>query len=105
MPLPRLLRKGHSMQPSLILCRAQEAHHLALSRAATLENVQIRAEAAAAAWAKEGLAAGLREGRKLLTREFANAHGAPSKPPPADLRSLSENPDRGYADAPRGHRL
>jgi hypothetical protein len=101
MPLPRLW-KGHSM-PSLILSRAQEAHHRTLSRAATLDNVRIRADAAAA-WAKEGVAAGLREGRKLLSREFADAHRTVGEPPPAGLRSLSENPDRGHADVGRGGR-
>ena len=103
MPLPRLW-KGRSMQPSLTLCRAQEAHHRAVSRAATLDNLRIRADAAAAAWAKEGLAAGLREGRKLRSREFAHAHRTVGEPPLADLRSLSENPDRGHADVGRGGR-
>lgn len=55
------------MQPSAILCRAQEAHHHALARAATLDNVKLIAIAAAAAWAKEGVAAGLREDRKRRT--------------------------------------
>lgn len=87
------------MQPSSILCRAQEAHHHALARAATLDNVRLVANAAAAAWAKEGIAAGLREDRKLRTRAFAEAHVAQSEPPNADIRGLSENPDRGHATA------
>lgn len=86
------------MQPSSILCRAQEAHHHALARAATLDNVRGVANAAAAAWAKEGIAAGLREDRKLRSRAFAEAHGAQKEPPAADLRGLSENPDRGHAE-------
>jgi hypothetical protein len=92
------------MQPSVTLCRTQEAHHRALSRAATLDNVRITADAAAAAWAKEGVAAGLREGRKLLSREFADAHRTVGEPPLADLRNLSENPDRGHADTGRSRR-
>ncbi|WP_083952626.1 hypothetical protein [Sphingobium amiense] len=57
------------MQLSSILCRAQEAHHHAVARAATLDNVRLVANVAAAAWAKEGAAAVRRE-----------------------------NPDRGHAD-------
>lgn len=86
------------MQPSSILCRAREAHHHALARAATLDNVRLVANAAAAAWAKEGIAADLREDRKLRTRAFAEAQVARSEPPAAGLRELSENPDRGHAD-------
>lgn len=87
------------MQPSSTLCRAQEAHHQTLARFATLDNVRRIATAAAAAWAKEGVAAGLREDRKLRARAFAEAHTVAIEPPPADLRALSENPDRGHADA------
>lgn len=86
------------MQPSSILCRAQEAHHHALARAATLDNVRLVANAAAAAWAKEGIAADLREDRKLRTHAFAAAQIGLSEPTVADLRALSENPDRGHAD-------
>ena len=85
------------MQPSSILCRTQEAHHHALARAATLDNVRLISSAAATAWAKEGVAAGLREDCKLRTRAFAEAHAEPSGPPSADERALSENPDRGHA--------
>jgi len=56
------------MQPSSTLCRDREAHHHALARTTTLDNVRLVANAAAAAWAKEGVAAGLREDRKLRTR-------------------------------------
>jgi hypothetical protein len=87
------------MQPSSELCRTQEAHHHALARAATLDNVRKVASAAAAAWATEGVAAGLREERKLRIRAFAEAHAAPGEPPPDDIRWLSENPDRGHADS------
>ncbi len=86
------------MQPSSILCHAQEAHHNAVARAATLDNVRLVASAAAAAWAREGVAAGLREDRKLRTRAFADAHAVPDELPSATDRSLSENPDRGHAD-------
>lgn len=85
------------MQPSSILCSTQEAHHHALARAATLDNVRLIASAAAAAWAKEGVAAGVREDRRLRTRASEEAHAAASELPSTDDRSLSENPDRGYA--------
>lgn len=87
------------MQPSSVLCRAQEAHHRALARAASLDNVRRVASAAAAAWAKEGLAADLREDRKLRARALAEATTPPIEPPSAGARALSENPDRGHADA------
>jgi hypothetical protein len=85
------------IQKVSILCRAQEAHHYALARAATLDNVRLIATAAAAAWAKEGVAADLREDRKLRTRAFAEAPAVPSEPPSAGDRALSENPDPGHA--------
>ncbi|EQB33205.1 hypothetical protein [Sphingobium ummariense] len=86
------------MHLSSILCRAQEAHHHAVARATTLNNVRLVANVAAAAWAREGLAAGLREDRKLSGRAFAEAHLLSKEPPTADYRGLSENPDRGHAD-------
>lgn len=86
------------MQLSSILCRAQEAHHHAVARATTLDNVRQIANTAAAAWAKEGVAAGRREDRKLSTKAFAEAHLLSNEPPTADYRGLSENPDRGHAD-------
>ncbi|APL93469.1 hypothetical protein AI27_11705 [Sphingomonas sp. BHC-A] len=86
------------MQLSSILCRAQEAHHHAVARATTLDNVRKVANVAAAAWAKEGVAAGLRENRKLSSKGFAEAHLLPKEPPAADHRGRSENPDRGHAD-------
>lgn len=87
------------MQPSLILCRAREEHHLAISRAATLDNIRVVANAAAAAWAKEGIAAGMREDRKLRTRQFAEAQAESGESISADGCDPSENPDRGHADA------
>lgn len=88
------------MQPSLVLCRKQEAHQRALASAATLDNVKSIANAAAAAWAKEGAAAEQREERKLRTRAFAEAaRSGYGEPPFHEDRSLSENPDCGYASA------
>lgn len=85
------------MQLSSIFCRAQEARHYALAGAATLDNVRLIERAAAAAWAKEGAAADLREDRRLRTQAFAEAHAGPVEPPLAHERALSENPDRGHA--------
>lgn len=85
------------MQPSSTLCRTQEAHHSALARAATLDNVRQVASAAAAAWAKEGLAAKIREERKLNTRAFVKGNMSVSEPPSDYFRELSDNPDRGHA--------
>lgn len=59
------------MQPSLNLCRMQEAHQRAIASAATLDNVKRVANAAAAAWAKEGAAAAKREARSLQARTVA----------------------------------
>jgi len=86
------------MQLSSILCRAQEAHHHAVARATTLDNVRLVANVAAAAWAKEGVAAGVREDRKLSARAFAKGRLLSNEPPTVDFRGLSENPDRGHAD-------
>ncbi|KTF69030.1 hypothetical protein ACNFJ7_02590 [Sphingomonas sp. HT-1] len=86
------------MQPSADLCRARAAHHDAVARGATLDNVRLIASAAAAAWAKEGAAADIREDRRLRTQAFAAAPMLPIEPPSAALRGLSENPDRGHAD-------
>ncbi|WP_404339221.1 hypothetical protein AB2M62_08105 [Sphingomonas sp. MMS12-HWE2-04] len=77
------------MQPSLILCRTQEARQRALASAATLDNVRNLANLAAAAWAKEAKAAEQREDRKLRTRADADA---------LQDRGMSENPDRGHAE-------
>lgn len=74
----------------------KHAHH-ARAGAATLDNVKLIARAAAAAWAKEGAAADLREDRKLQTQAFAGAHPGPIEPPSAHQRALSENPGRGHA--------
>lgn len=85
------------MQPSSILCRAQEAHHHGLAQAATLDNVRRIASAAAAAWAKEGVAACLREDRKLQTRAVAEARAGRTEFASAGDRALSADPARGHA--------
>ncbi|WP_230482364.1 hypothetical protein [Sphingomonas sp. Leaf21] len=85
------------MQLSSILCRAQEAHHYAVACATTLDNVRLVANVAAAAWAKEGVAAGVREDRKLSARAFAEGRLLSNEPPGVDFRALSENPDLGHA--------
>jgi len=87
------------MQPSLTLCRAQEAHHLALSRAATLANVKAIADAAAAAWAKEGLAAEARDKRRLRSLASTAAQPLSDVLEPVELGEPSEMPDRGNAHA------
>jgi len=84
------------MQPSTSLCRTQEARQHALARTTTLDNVRSVATAAAAAWAKEGVASKLREDRKLRSSAIANI--AAELQPSLDSL-LSENPDRGQADA------
>jgi len=89
------------MQPCSILCRAEEAHHQAVARATKLDNVRLIANVAAAAWAKEALAADVREDRRLSARVFAEAHLLLKEPPAVDYRGLSENPDRGHADPGR----
>lgn len=79
------------MQPSSFLCRTQEARQHALAAATELANVRSVALLAAAAWAKEALAAGRREER-LRTRgaDAALALGE---------RDFNENPDRGFTTA------
>lgn len=83
------------MQPSSTFCRTQEAHQQALAAGAQLANVRGIATLAAAAWAKEALAADKREQRMENRKAIAAglAMGA------AEDRSFSENPDRGFATA------
>lgn len=87
------------MQPTSSLCHAEEARHHALASAAVLDNVRRVATTTAAAWAKEGVAATLREDRKLRASAAAAAHAALAEPPCDDFRAMSENPDRGHADS------
>ena len=88
------------MQPSANLCRTQEARQRALADDSKLDNVKQVANAAAAAWAKEGKIAEQREGRKLRADAAALALGDGSEPPPGEERPFSENPDRGHASEP-----
>lgn len=86
------------MQPSVTLCRAQEAVHRAKAQTATLANVRRLALSSAAAWLKVGDEAEKRDRRHQLTKERA-AQLIATK---AFLRldaEASENPDRGAASA------
>ncbi len=87
------------MQLSSSTCRAQQAHQHALALSAPLANVRQIATLAAAAWAKEALAADKREERMLRRGLIAAAEGELFLEPtaPGD-RTFSENPDRGHAD-------
>lgn len=88
------------MQPSAHMCRAEEARQRAVSIDAPLANVRQIAVQAAAAWAKEALAAERREARAAASvaqnPEFAKVLPLLLRP---DERMVSENPDRGLADA------
>jgi hypothetical protein len=88
--------KGRLIPPSSILCRAQEALQRARAAASTLDSVRTQAEAAAAAWAKEAVAAEHRERRKLRVVATRDAQLAMAE---QDTRIFSENPDRGLANA------
>ncbi len=86
------------MVPSSALCRIQEGIHRQRAANTSLENVRLVSTSAAAAWAKEALAAECREARQLRVRATAHADGVVS----SGLgnrgdRLLSENPDRGFA--------
>jgi|GEM_PF-3193654 len=59
------------MQPSSILCRAQEAAQRSRAAAATLDNVRRQAIKAADAWAKEAIDAEQRETRLARSRIVA----------------------------------
>lgn len=86
------------MQPSSILCRAQQARQHDLAAGTTLVNVRRVATLAAAAWAKEALAADKREQRTANRKHVAEAAASLhlELPRPED-RAFSENPDRGFA--------
>jgi hypothetical protein len=58
--------------------------------------VRLRAEAAAAAWAKEAVAA---EHRELRKRRTAATRNVLLERAAEEERGFSENPDRGLADA------
>ncbi|MBB3910552.1 hypothetical protein [Sphingomonas desiccabilis] len=84
------------MSLTLAFCRTQEARQLAIAAAAPLENSRQIANIAAAAWAEEATAAERADARRLKS---AASRGPmlPSALPNAEDRSLSENPDRGFA--------
>lgn len=87
------------MNPSVTLCRTQEAFHRARAEAATLTNVRGLALSSAAAWAKEGDDAEKRDRR----HEAAKAHAAQLVSQKSFARldaELSENPDRGTTSKP-----
>ena len=86
------------MQPSSTLCRVQEAHQRGLAASATLANVRGVANLAAAAWAKEAIAAERREARLSRAKSIAAAPQIALETPRPDDRPFSENPDRGFAD-------
>ena len=85
------------MQMSSTLCYAQEAHQRKRAAESTLANVRAIATKAAAAWNIEARAAEGREERQLRSLALnGDVRAAES----AGLGlSLSENPDRGFADA------
>ena len=80
------------MQLTSIMCRSQQMRHLDLAAEATLPNAKGIALLAASVWDKEAVAAERREQR--LARTEARSAVIPS----SDDRTLSENPDRGFAD-------
>jgi hypothetical protein len=76
----------------------QEDIHRQRAANTSLENVRLVSTSAATAWAKEALAAECREARQLRVRAVAHADGvASSELDAGDDRSLSENPDLGFA--------
>jgi hypothetical protein len=86
------------MTPSSALCRAQESLHRRRAAGTTLENVRSVSIGAAAAWAKEALAAESREARQVRVRAVANAKSLMSTAcAEQNDFSASENPDRGFA--------
>jgi len=91
------------MQSTARICRTQEAHQRAISLNAPLLNVRMIAARAAATWEKEALAAERREARAERTVALRDAGAVVDlplpRPGPLDERSLSENPDSGFADA------
>lgn len=80
------------MQLTSTMCRSQQTRQLDLAADATLPNVKGIAMLAAAAWAKEAVAAERRELRHAAVRMSLPAISL------ADDRAFSENPDRGFAD-------
>lgn len=87
------------MEPSSILCRAQEAYQQDRAASAVLENVRAVAGKAAKAWGLEALAAERREARRERTRIIADMVALQkSRLSQDEDRLFSENPDRGFGD-------
>jgi len=89
------------MYPTSALCRAQETLHRKRAAGTALGNVRNVAMEAATAWGREALVAERREARY----ERNNASPQNSEPKASHFseeenRSMSENPDRDFADAP-----
>jgi len=80
------------MYPSAALCRSQQALQLSRAAAATLGNVRLIAEKAAAAWGVEASLAEDRERRQAKTIGLRQAKEQTAREP-------GENPDCGMADA------
>jgi hypothetical protein len=80
-------------------CRAQEAIQWERAKSEPLENVRMVALRAAIAWGHEATAAEQREARKRRTRAIAEIMQVQQqRSDDHDIRSFSENPDRGFAD-------
>lgn len=87
------------MYPTSNICRSQEAYHSDRAIHAELENVRILAGTAAIAWRKEALLAEGREKRQRDRRSIADATSEQDQHIcRGDDQSLSENPDRGFAE-------
>ncbi|MFA6116893.1 MAG: hypothetical protein WC729_23035 [Sphingomonas sp.] len=85
------------MQPTAKFCRTQEAQQRSRAAEAHLDNVRNIATGAANAWGKEAVLAERREARQAqagLTTDTTTG-------PISWDRTLSENPDRGFAGQPR----
>ena len=92
--------KGPAMYPSSSLCREQENAQRHRAATTPLENVRVVAERAAIAWGNEAVAAEKREARQQRTRAIAAMIAVQKQMScEQDGGSLSENPDRGFADS------
>jgi hypothetical protein len=87
------------MKPTAATCRAQQAHQLVLASNTALPNVRNIATVAAAAWAREALAADKRDERATCRKQDAADVVLRLELPGHQDRGFSENPDRGFADA------
>ena len=86
------------MQPSSVLCRAQESLQRSRSANSLLANVRLVADKAAAAWAEEALLAEQRESRQSRTRDVAaGLLDEKRRLRVLSEQAFSENPDRGRA--------